>query len=80
MSSNDLAAAEQLEQALEQEAAALEAEAAQLEAAYLERQRGFAQRRDALMAARRMVQILNDGQVEVPAGVGAPPEQPDQSS
>ena len=80
----DLAAAEQREQALEQEVAALEREVAQLEAAYLDRQRVFDERRDALMTARRMVQMLKYGQVaaepgaaagpvDVPAGVGEPP-------
>jgi len=83
---DDLAAAEHHERALEQAAAALEAEVAQLQAAYLERQRVFEQRRDALMTARRMVQMLKYGQVEaepgaaagpveVPAGVGEPPEE-----
>jgi hypothetical protein len=84
-STDDLAAAEQQEQALEQEVAALEEEVARLEAAYLERQRVFEERRDALMTARRMVQMLKYGQVaaepgstagpvDVPAGVGEPSE------
>jgi len=84
-STDDLAAAEQQEQTLEQEVAALEAEVEHLEAAYLERQRVFEERRDELMTARRMVQMLKYGQVaaepgaasgpvDVPAGVGEPPE------
>ena len=86
---DDLAAAEYQEQVLEREVAALEAEVAQLEATYLERQRIFDQRRDALMTARRKVQMLKygqvaaepgaaDGPVEVDAGVGEPPADTNQ--
>jgi uncharacterized protein (DUF3084 family) len=84
-SMDDLTAAERQEQALEQEVAALEAEVARLEGTYLERQRVFEERRDELMTARRLVQMLKYGQVaaepgaagpvDVPAGVGEPPEE-----